>query len=528
MNVLLVDDQISILSGLISGINWDALGVTGIRTAGSAGQARQILEKEQIDILLCDIEMPHENGLSLLRWARNRKMDFVCVFLTSHADFLYAKEAIQLDCFDYILQPARYEEIQAAIVKAIARVQKSNTQKELEQYGTLVRSQATGLFQNLFLDWSAGNPLPISALCSALRRLGADIQPGNDCLMILGHLLHWRTESWPTQEWNYAVNNIMTEIYETSLCGIVSFSIDHTSLGWFVYALNEKFSQPDQTLQLLHKAYFVIAEHFPCDFAFYTTPVVSLEVIDARSAVLRSAKKNNILRKSGVFCPTEQPEEFPATRFPDITQLHGWEKLLLAGQGESVYSEACGYLALIAEKGEMNWKTLRGFWLEFQQIAFSAMQTSGMDSKEFLALLENGWNVQSLEDMKAVIRKITNCFVQGEAPVENKKGLIEKIEKYVEDHIDQPFTVNDVAAALFMNPDYLSRLFKEERELSIKEYIITRKMQSARILLKTTVLPVSIIASKLGYDNFSHFSQLYRRKMGISPTEERKDIADDS
>ena len=73
-----------------------------------------------------------------------------------------------------------------------------------------------------------------------------------------------------------------------------------------------------------------------------------------------------------------------------------------------------------------------------------------------------------------------------------------------------------------MNPDYLSRLFKNEKGISLKEYIIQQKMQSAQVLLRTTSLPVSIIASKLGYDNFSHFSQAYRKKMGISPTDERK------
>ena len=123
MTVLLVDDQISILSGLISGIDWNALGVDAVRTAGNAAQAKKILCQEQVDVLLCDIEMPGENGLTLLRWARSKGMDLVCVFLTSHADFLYAKEAIQLGCFDYILQPARYEDIQGAVKKALNRVQ---------------------------------------------------------------------------------------------------------------------------------------------------------------------------------------------------------------------------------------------------------------------------------------------------------------------------------------------------------------------------------------------------------------------
>jgi len=50
MTVLLVDDQISILSGLISGIDWDKLGVTQIRSACNAYQAKEILLQNQIEI----------------------------------------------------------------------------------------------------------------------------------------------------------------------------------------------------------------------------------------------------------------------------------------------------------------------------------------------------------------------------------------------------------------------------------------------------------------------------------------------
>lgn len=522
MTVLLVDDQISILSGLISGLDWDSLGITAIRTASSARQAKEILVNEHIDILLCDIEMPAENGLSLLRWARNKHMDFVCVFLTSHADFLYAKEAIQLGCFDYILQPARYDEIQATIAKAIARVQKNNTQKELEHYGTLVRNNTAGLFQNVFLDWSAGKSLSVSTLCTELKCLGSDLQSESDCFIILGHLFHWKTEPWPTQEWSYTLNNIITEAYETNKYGVLSFSIDHMSFGWFVYAPALHFAFPEQVLHPLREIYPVVSGHFPCEFAFYATPVVPLEQINAQSDALLKAKQNNILRESGIFCPAKQSDKFQIARFLDITQLRRWEKLLSEGRGESVYTEAWRYLAAIAESGKMNRDTLRRFWIQFQQVTLNASWTYGFTSEKFMPILEKGLNVQSLEETKTVIKNITDCFTADDKTVKNDKKLVEKIEWYVEDNIDQTIGVSDVAAALFMNPDYLSRQFKNEKGISLKEYIIQRKMQSAQVLLRTTSLPVSIIASKLGYDNFSHFSQVYRKKMGISPTDERK------
>lgn len=56
-----------------------------------------------------------------------------------------------------------------------------------------------------------------------------------------------------------------------------------------------------------------------------------------------------------------------------------------------------------------------------------------------------------------------------------------------------------------LNGDYLTRMMKKETGYSLKEYVIRRKMETARTLLRTTMLPVGFIAARLGYSNFSHF-----------------------
>ena len=65
----------------------------------------------------------------LLRWCRNNNYLFECIFLTSHADFFYAKEAIQLGSFDYILQPARYEDVENAIKKPFCELRKAGRKR---------------------------------------------------------------------------------------------------------------------------------------------------------------------------------------------------------------------------------------------------------------------------------------------------------------------------------------------------------------------------------------------------------------
>lgn len=131
MNVLIVDDQPEVVQGMVSGVNWKLLKIDRVFLAYSVKEAKIIFEKETVDILLCDIEMPPTNGFELLRWVQERQPDIACIFLSAHAEFEYAQEAVKLGSFDYILQPAPYEEIEEAVSSAMGKIQKN---EKLQQY----------------------------------------------------------------------------------------------------------------------------------------------------------------------------------------------------------------------------------------------------------------------------------------------------------------------------------------------------------------------------------------------------------
>lgn len=127
MNVLIVDDQPEVVESMAAGVNWTRLGAENVFTAYSVKEAQGVFERDRIDILLCDIEMPPTNGFALLRWVQERFSGVVCIFLTAHAEFEYAQEAVKLGSFDYILQPAPYAEIEAAVGAPPARCARRKT-----------------------------------------------------------------------------------------------------------------------------------------------------------------------------------------------------------------------------------------------------------------------------------------------------------------------------------------------------------------------------------------------------------------
>ncbi len=122
MNLLIVDDEVITIKGMMNGIDWKACGIDGkIWTAYSAESALKILNTQEIHLMLCDIEMSGDNGIDLLRSIRGINKEIACIFLTCHANFEYAQDAISLGCSDYILKPAPYEVIAEAREKGLCR-----------------------------------------------------------------------------------------------------------------------------------------------------------------------------------------------------------------------------------------------------------------------------------------------------------------------------------------------------------------------------------------------------------------------
>ena len=106
MKLLIVNDEILTAETMKEEIPWKQYGIDEVYTAYDAEAGKERIQEYDPDIMLCDIEMPGENGLALLRWVRENRKEMECVFLTCHASFAYAREAISLGCQDYILIPA--------------------------------------------------------------------------------------------------------------------------------------------------------------------------------------------------------------------------------------------------------------------------------------------------------------------------------------------------------------------------------------------------------------------------------------
>ena len=104
MNLLIVDDEIVTTQVLEEQLDRELLSIDQIYVAYNTSMARDILQKNKVELILCDIEMPKENGIHFLKWVREQKIQTEVIFLTSHEKFEYAYGAVQNGAANYLLK----------------------------------------------------------------------------------------------------------------------------------------------------------------------------------------------------------------------------------------------------------------------------------------------------------------------------------------------------------------------------------------------------------------------------------------
>lgn len=108
---------------------------------------------------------------------------------------------------------------------------------------------------------------------------------------------------------------------------------------------------------------------------------------------------------------------------------------------------------------------------------------------------------------------------------EPKSDYVEEALKYIESRYCDPITIQEIAGHLNINRSYLHRLFKSFTGVSIQNYLLDYRMRQACILLQNTNLSVRSIAHTVSYADPLYFSRIFHQKMGVSPSEYRKQNA---
>lgn len=416
MNLLIVDDQPNVLAYLTSRIFWESAGIQEVFSASSVLAAKHIISSNKIDVLLTDIEMPVENGLDLVRWIRSNQYAIEIILLTSHSDFNYARQAIPLGVQDYVVQPAKDEDILQAVGKAVSSVREKESASHQDRFNRFSVQEINHVIRHFMNHWpKESNPGPdkdadYQRRMDQLKSLGLTYHEHDRCFLIAVSIIEWHTIPGTEADMITRYDMMTEKIFSYLNASVLSYITDDYA---FISMLVTPAADDLETyLTLLNDE---VRETFQC-----TSHIRYLE-----------------------------------TSFPEFGRAHA----------------------------------------------------------HLLHLLLSG------DDSDSVIEKVLYRPPYGENKTYQR--YYEQIRNYITNHITDPVTRNDIAEEIHVSVDYISRIVRAVEGISCIELIRNMKMDHARILVRTTDMPIGNIAVLCGFDSFAYFSRLYRSVHGVSPTQDR-------
>ena len=143
-NLLIVDDEPIIRRGIKSLAILSEIGISEIFEAGNAEKCLEIVDKEHIDIIMLDINMPNTDGLTLAKMLKEKNKNFAIIMVTGYDYFEYMQTAIRLGVDDYLLKPVNKTDIELVLRRMIDKIEKIRLENRLLKLNVTSKNITTG------------------------------------------------------------------------------------------------------------------------------------------------------------------------------------------------------------------------------------------------------------------------------------------------------------------------------------------------------------------------------------------------
>ncbi|HEY2493578.1 DNA-binding response regulator [Paenibacillus sp. VTT E-133280] len=135
------------------------------------------------------------------------------------------------------------------------------------------------------------------------------------------------------------------------------------------------------------------------------------------------------------------------------------------------------------------------------------------------------YDINTVPQIVTSLREAVNSQVLDLTPAKGSgEKAIDIALQYVKEHYFEDLTLEKIASVVFLNPVYFSQLFKQKTGQGYKEYVTSLRLEQAKLLLVNSKLKVAEIAERIGYQDMRHFTQMFRKRFLVTPTEYRQQL----
>ena len=556
--LLIVDDEEIIVNGLYeifrSMKNLDL----DVYRAYSGEEAVEWLSRTRMDIVLTDIRMPEMDGLQLLDVIYRRWPQCKVIFLTGYNEFEYVYKAIQHQGVSYILKTEDNDKVISVVENAIEEIKREVKTEDLIHKAKEQIELALGLFQKDYFIHLLHEGTSLDVNKSQFEQLSIPMYPDHPVILLLGHIdnIPGNLSYWDKIQYINSIKVIITQnlnINIRSICVLDDryrfvFFIQPNELRTPGYSNNEEkffyekaISFVKGTLEVIQTASmeslnasisFALSGE-PCNWEDVSKKYFSLNQLlnykigtGTEMLLIDNELKNNILA-SGTS--TEVPEldtnNEPLEILLRRKNMDLMQQYLESGQKEKFFE--------ILEELLIPIKSIKS------KNSNLAIEAYSMVSLSILSYI-NRWNIteklafhiglnslmridkhETWSDAVQYLMNISDVIFQLQTEEQNKRAdnAVDFIQNYINEHLGEDLSLVRLAEQVYLNPSYLSRLYKQVTNQNLSDFIDNARIERAKELLKKEKVKVNEVAKAVGYETAASFTRFFRKLVSCSPQE---------
>lgn len=508
--VLLADDEKVILHGISTLVDWEKLGTRLIGTALDGEMALEMIEREPPDIVISDIKMSGMDGLRLIREVRQRYPHIRFIILSGYEQFDFAKQAMEYGVKHYLLKPCNERKIADVLTQVVTEL------KEEEEKETFVRTMRYNLekvmpqvkeqlLRELLTNKTYGpkdwefyrNLLSIEFSREKVKLLLLEIEGEVD----FEHVFALKNIA------NELIGEIKRVLLSTSIADRVALLMENIP--------DEMLNGPLKRLKQVYKNYYGKSLTIAISEAGEIGQLRQLykqcqECLTHRFYV----GEGSVISHKDIKIENDDLEDFSFDH----------ENLILAirsGNVPAVEEYIQQFFARLRQK-KIRIDLSKSYTMELFMIIIRQAEPNAIDAywKQIMHLE----GMTTLDQFEAFIMDTAKQVTQAtfEAHAKTNSQVVRKMKESVQKYLDdETFSLNKLANdIMFMNADYLGKLFKRETGQRFTNYLVQARIERAKQLIRESdEVKVFEIAEKVGYgNNPQYFSQVFKKMTGQSPS----------
>lgn len=526
--VLIVDDEFYFRQALKVSLPWEELGFRIEGEAKNGEEALAMLPAIEPDIVLVDINMPIMDGMELIQQARRSGHAAKFIVLTGHSEFAYAKRAMQLGVFNYVLKPIDETELRDSLLELQDLIrQERSVRSEIESLRQQEKENIPVLRDRVLNEWLQGYGFSdLSSDEERMRYLGIDLNASHYGVVVADADSVDELESEEARQIRkLAVRDIVHERMRRSGYPHASCHDHEDRLVVIVGGPDEHSGKLEGLLGTIREAVrtnlgitvtigvgnaypgleTVPASYREASFALKHRFVLGGDRVIPHATIADSGMKASLFsveKRSGLLMcmrigNRSEAEQWLSGFFRDARAKNASMEMLIVA-GLEIVSTCLEYLA------EMS--------LSFEQVNPDAGRPDVMQAFQ---------QMNSADQLESWVRRLILKGMEHAQGTKKTRAakVVEEVKSYIRAHYgNEELTIEDIAKHVHVNYNHLCYVFKKETSVTINDYLTEVRMTKAKELFDRGEKVVQFIAGQVGYADANYFGKCFKKFTGISPS----------